>query len=412
MRKLKITTIIFLAGAAVCLTAILFLALSGEGRLGAERDSGAASSGNYRLVLEREIDPNTVDTLKIDYGMTYNDVYFCPTDGEKILIREYMNFSPKENQISRVEQKEGELSVKGVKRNRFLFFSLPFLPGGGAYTEIHVPASLAERLTDLYVRTVNGDIVSDISFRNLEESYASTTSGDLSLPELEAGQIQLSSTSGNVRLTRAVSETLHVSTVSGDIFLGQSQSDTTLSTTSGNVTADRLEGDVRASTVSGDLSLGEVRGDMLFSTTSGITHLGEGTGRFEADTTSGDIRVEELRGNFLIDSTSGDVYVSDGSGCGRADTVSGDVHISLGELTGGLNVSTTSGNAVLELPGTGSWTLDFDSVSGECSTFFDERLHFNKRGNKASGTYGDGENKIDVSTTSGDLRITEYEISD
>lgn len=411
MRKLKITTIIFLAGIAICLSAILYLSLTQgyrwEDLLGVGGYSDAQNPGSYSLVLEKEMAAESVRSLKIDYGMTSNDVYFYATDGDHILIREYMNFTPRENQISTVELNNCELSIRGSRRrNGFLFF-FSFTPQN-AYTEIYLPAKLADELGELYVKTVSGDVMSDLSFCLRESFYASSTSGDILFPEIKSGQMRITSTSGNVRLTNAAAESFHLSTVSGDISVEQAEGDTTVSTTSGNVMISRMDGDIRISTVSGDISLGEAEGNMGFSSTSGIIRLQDGTGPFEADTTSADILVEKLDGSFRMDTTSGDIVISEGSSCGNVNTISGEVRIYLKEMTGNLDVSTTSGNVNFKLPGTDSWTLDFDSVSGECSTFFDDQLQFNKKGNHAEGAYGDGEKTIEVSTTSGDLRITEY----
>ena len=144
------------------------------------------------------------------------------------------------------------------------------------------------------------------------------------------------------------------------------------------------------------------------STTSGEIFLKRQNGDVEASSTSGDIRIGALQGNFEMDSSSGEVQIADGTGQGRADTISGDVQIYLAQLTGDLNISTTSGEVSLRLPETASLTLDFDSTSGECSTFFDDQLSYNKKGNKADGQYGGGAQKVRVSTTSGDLRISQY----
>ncbi len=408
MRKLKISWIVFLSCAAVCLCAMLVLALSGKsggfrGMFGADVDGGW--HGNYELVLEKEIGAGDIRSLKIDYGMTFNDVFFYQGEGEAIVIREYMNFTPKENQITRIEEEGGELAVRGTRRNSFLFFSVP---SWNAYTEIYLPEDFARQLEEVYVRTVSGDISSGLSFKVRKGFGAYSTSGDLYLPEVEAAEVQISSTSGNVNMTAALAEKVSLSTTSGDMAVERTEGDIRISSTSGNITLTRVQGNVNASTTSGDISLGQVAGDMDISSTSGIIGLEEGTGRFEGDTVSGDIRVERLEGEFWINTTSGDASLMEGSGWGKAGTVSGDVKLFLYSLEGNLTVSTTSGYVDLELPKEASLMLDFDSTSGECATFFDEQLEFSKRGNQAEGKYNGGKNRVDVSTVSGDLRITEY----
>lgn len=414
MRKLKIATIVFLAGTAVCLCALLALVLSGSG-IGAGGNVNAGKGGifaggsglwpeDYALVLEKEFSAEGLTNLKVDYGMNSNDVYFYRGEGESVVIREYMNFTPDEKQISSVEEKDGTLLVKGARRNQFWFFSVH---AGDAYTEIYLPENLVGQLEGVSVKTVSGEIMSDISFKTRKTFTVSSTSGDFSFPAVEAEEIQASSTSGNIYMETVQAEKTSVSTTSGDIELERAEGDVKISTTSGTVILGRINGDISASSTSGDISMGVADGDMNISSTSGIVRVREGKGTFDGDTVSGDIRIEALDGSFRMNTTSGNVTLAAGNGWGEAETVSGDVKIFLGSLDGDITVSTTSGNVDISLPETASFTLNFDSTSGECRTFFDEQLKFNKKGNQAEGQYGGGENAVRVSTLSGDLRITE-----
>ncbi len=448
MKKLKIATIVFLGAAGICMCALLILALSGtgfgrgsngkEGEYGADAGVSGLRKEDYALVLEKEFAPEDIRSLKIDYGMTFNDVYFYRGETESVLIREYMNFTPGEKQISGAEVNEGCLLVKGARRRNFGFF---FTGTKDAYTEIYLPADMAGQMEEVYVKTVSGEIVSDSPLAVQNTFQISSTSGDICFPEVRAAEIRMSSTSGNIRVEmlqavktsvsttsgdigvgRAESEMgissvsggvvldwvrgdTVVSTTSGDIGLGETEGALNLSSTSGNFTLERADGGIDVSTTSGDISLGEVEGDMDISSTSGIVRLRKGSGRFEGETSSGDIRLEELEGAFSLSTSSGDVLLASGKGWGTTETISGDVEIVLQGLEGDVTISTTSGNVDMVLTEAASFTLDFDSASGGCSTFFDEMLSFNKKGNHAEGQYGSGENAVRVSTTSGDLRM-------
>lgn len=399
MRKLAIATIIFLVCTAICLCAILVLALSGKGGF----HFGDGGQGYYSLAMEKEIPSGDIRSLKIDYGMTYNDVYFYQSEGENIIVREYMNFTPQEKQISRVREEGSRLTIEGVRRNNFLFFSIG---SRDAYTEIYLPGDMAEKLEEMYVKTVSGSICSQLFFGIRKDFSVSSTSGDIYFPETRAEKMQISSTSGNVHLPEASAEKITVSTTSGDITLEQAEGNVKISSTSGNVILDNVRGDINVSTTSGDISLGQTEGNMDISSTSGIVRLQEGRGIFDAHTISGDIRVEALDGEFRTNTTSGDFTLMKGNGWGKAGTVSGDVKVFLDSLTGDITASTTSGSVDFRFPETVSVTLDFDSTSGECTTFFDQQLRFSKKGNQAEGSYGGGERKVKVSTVSGDLRIT------
>lgn len=365
--------------------------------------------GNYSLVLEEEVPAEGIRSLKLSYDRTFNDVLFLKGTGENILIREYLNFEPEDDQISKVEWDGSELLVKGAGRGVFFgftFFNISFYKDG--YTEVYLPEGCSEELECLNVKTVSGDVLSEIPFLGKGDFSVSTTSGDVFFPKVTAQKIQMSSTSGDIRLAWAESGKISVSTVSGDVMLDRAQGDTALSSTSGEIRSSQLEGKVRISTTSGDISLGKAAGGANISTTSGEVRLESCQGDLDVESTSGDIRVDSQNGLFQMETTSGELSVRDGSGWGRASSVSGDICVFLADLQGDLDISTTSGEVELKLPKEGNFAFHFDSTSGECRTFFDNLLSFNKKGNRADGQYGSGGGTIDISTTSGDLDVRAY----
>lgn len=329
MRTTKIVLLVILCGLIVFLCGILGMGLSNDGGSFFSKD-GAIVSQNYDLVLEKEVEADGITSLLVQYDMNSNDVFFYENTGDTILIREYFNFTPRENQLSTVQQNGGELLIKGRSRNFTSFLSFGNSQNG--YTEIYLPAGF---YADLSVKTVSGDIRSEIPFAQSDSFAASSVSGDIFFPLVEAGNIDMSSTSG-------------------DIFTGQ-------------VTCKRLQ----ASTVSGDITL------------------------------------ENVEGNTDISSTSGDICVRGGNGSRNISSISGEIRLFLEELTDSLEISTTSGDVFIQLPEEAAFALKFSSTSGDCNTFFNDVLSFNKRGTTANGQYGGNSDiKVTVSTTSGSLRIT------
>ena len=399
MKKMQIALIGIIGAMMVFLCVALGVSLS--------RGIPSAGGGNYSLVQEKKFPAQDIRSLKIDYGKGSSgstDVLFYQGTGDEIIIREYMNYEPKQSQLSTIEQSGGELRIQGAGHRFFSFVSIGFR---GAYTEVYLPAGFAGDMEALTVKTISGEISSEIGLTARGGFLASTTSGDMLFPEVQAEKIQVSSTSGDIRLDSALAEKQDISTTSGDITVEQARGETKISSTSGEIRVSALEGPLRTSTTSGDITLGQVTGSIALSTTSGEIRLEEAKGDFDAESTSGDIRVESLEGSFRMSATSGELSVSRASGFGTAHSVSGDIRIFLDELQGGLDISTTSGDVSLQLPKTASLSLHFSSTSGECVTFFDEELSFNKKGNKAEGQHGGGEHSIDVSTVSGDLSISE-----
>ncbi len=107
-----------------------------------------------------------------------------------------------------------------------------------------------------------------------------------------------------------------------------------------------------------------------------------------------------------IVTTSGEISVENGKGYGEAEASSGDVSVSLRSLEGDLDIDTTSGEVRIYLPEDASFAFVFSSASGECETFFDDCLSYNKRGTSAKGDYGSSPDfDISIATSSGDARV-------
>lgn len=213
--------------------------------------------------------------------------------------------------------------------------------------------------------------IAECDFTVEKNFTASSTSGDLFLRNISARKINASSVSGRISIDHAMGEVL-VSTTSGDIMMEQA------------------DGKLDASSTSGDIIIASGKGDRSVSTVSGY------------------IKIEDMEGKFDVGTTSGSIRIEGSSASGMVDTISGDIVISLQELTGNLDANTVSGEVSLPLPGDKGFSLEFDSVSGDCNTFFDDQLSFNKRRTNANGDYEGGGNRITVSTTSGSLRISKY----
>lgn len=383
MKAVKIAAICIFGGLALFFVMILWRGMprgTWSWWLGSTR---VETGPDYELVQEKELPAENINSLEIRYR-NFMSVIFYENSDDTILIREYLNFTTGNNQLSEIKAAGDTVTVQGPKTN---FYTGSFLPAPNGYTEIWLPSKTYDSLS---VQTVSGDIRSELSLALSGTFSAISTSGDITFPGLEAGKTSVSSTSGDIRLESVSAESVSLSTTSGSILTGD------------------LSGDCNVSTTSGDITTGLLSNGGTVSTTSGEIRIADAGQKLSASSVSGDIWVESLSAPFRFNTTSGEITVQSGEGSGKASSVSGDIRLSLTDaLTGSLTLNTTSGDINLALPETSSFYLDFDSTSGDCSTFFDDSLSFNKRGNQASGEYGGkSDNKLNVSTTSGSLRIT------
>lgn len=123
----------------------------------------------------------------------------------------------------------------------------------------------------------------------------------------------------------------------------------------------------------------------------------------QVDTTSGwvDMSLIEPLETFAWDTTSGTLQITAPKVRNfSAGSVSGEVSLSVKEEPETLSIKTTSGSIDLALPEDASFTLDYDSTSGDLSSGLPHRTE--------SGQYlfGDGKAEYQIDTVSGDVRIT------
>lgn len=145
-------------------------------------------------------------------------------------------------------------------------------------------------------------------------------------------------------------------------------------------------------------------------------------------TVSGDINAEKLEGDLDLQSVSGDARLTGGTGPSiNVETVSGDVdildanavevsgHTISGEVSfrgpilanGSYDFATTSGDIVLTLPPSPNAKLSAATFSGRFSsdlpTSHDDTR---RRRHRYDATWGTGSARLDVESLSGDIRIT------
>lgn len=350
MKQTKLILIAILCGVFLVLGGMLIWGITGSGYIrinrGAYEEDGKIL-GKYIKVLEYETPASQVKQLNILFDKNSNDIYFYESENENILIKEYVNKEPSEKEKTTIKEATGVLTVEGKKKNHGI--SLGFNNEHG-YVEVYLPTSYQG---DLKACSISGDILAEMDFILSKET-----------------DFTMSSTSGNIELLKVEAENVDISTVSGDVNIKELNADTSISTTSGDVDVEDCDGDCKINTVSGDVGLEDLKGE------------------FDVSTTSGGLEIERIAGG------------------GEVSTVSGDISLQFDALKADLDISTVSGWVSIYLPKEAALHFDASTTSGEINTFFDEELSFNKKGNKASGTYGDGSAyDIEIDTTSGDVEV-------
>lgn len=229
--------------------------------------------------------------------------------------------------------------------------------------------------------------------KQYEELKAELSSGDLTAEDLKAKRMEFTTSSGDATLERAEGESLTVTASSGDLLLRQITAKTgEIVSTSGDIRVDTWQGGetVSSSATSGDMELGGIDS----------RHV-----RLRAS--SGDIRLTGAgqRAELLdAEMTSGEMVLNDVSGAVRARAAAGDITVRLKEMTGDVNVYSSSGDTVVALPGSASFEFALTNSSGDVEMDFPATYQSNDEHRK-SGIIGSGGKKLSIETSSGQIGV-------
>lgn len=213
----------------------------------------------------------------------------------------------------------------------------------------------------------------------------STSSADVSGERLK-NNLKVDGSSSDIFLEKHRGE-VSVEVSSGDLELVDGEGDVYLEGSSSDVYIDHLKGDVFIDNTSGDIRTYNLEGDLTIDNSSGDLHMKDSHGQLKISTSSGDVSVRDHRGVVDIHSSSGDLEVELTSMEGkrhRLETSSGDVRLDLPEdLDSWITVETTSGEIRSHL------SLEASSIS--------ER--------NLRGRVGSGDSEIEIYTVSGDIGL-------
>ncbi|SHK34431.1 DUF4097 family beta strand repeat-containing protein [Paramaledivibacter caminithermalis] len=149
--------------------------------------------------------------------------------------------------------------------------------------------------------------------------------------------------------------------------------------------------------------------DIIIKTTSGEIYLDyiDNIRNASLKSVSGDIKAECLyTEKTMLESTSGSVKIEDFKGELKCITTSGDIKINVNSLTDNIFCKSISGDTKIQLPEKSEFYLEAKSVSGDVGCEFPIIMEGKLSDNKINGKIGNGKNKINVSTVSGDIKIT------
>jgi DUF4097 and DUF4098 domain-containing protein YvlB len=342
------------------------------------------SGGFYdlELVNEQTTTLDGIDQITIDYHA--DDVEFFTSDTDNLILKEYMSFTPDEDQLTLITQSGSKLKLKGRIRDDINWF---IHPNRGSRMEIYLPANYQGAID---ASTSSGDIDSSLVL-TLTKLRLSATSGNLTMNEVTAAQIDFSTSSGNITIAKA-------------------EGNREFSATSGSIEVYGGSGDTSAATSSGDITIESSTGLLEAEASSGSIVIIDSNGEKELSTSSGDIEIKDSVGYTKASASSGMIEAENLAGAGRFETTSGDLRLEFAdapeEITDDIIVDASSGTAELTIPSTLQFNFYADTSSGTINTFFDDKLNFSDNEHHAEGSVGTAPNiSLKIETTSGDIEV-------
>lgn len=223
----------------------------------------------------------------------------------------------------------------------------------------------------------------------------------------EIQEADLSVTSGEIKAFYLDGE-LNLSSTSGDLEINVVEGKVSCSVTSGNIQAKDIKGELSLGGTSSDMRLKNIEGKLELKCTSGSVFIQDLKGSLNSSQTSGDLDVKGLNGNLIASNTSGDIWIEQNQGSLDLSTTSGDIEAKIQITpTKYYHLETISGDIELFISKNAQADLEIETTSGEISVNIPMLLKEVSR-QAISGTLGKGGAKVEINTVSGDITLEEY----
>ena len=319
----------------------------------------------------------TESVQSLDLGWAAGQVEIVIGDGDEIRLEECSTRTITEKYALRCGVKDNTLYVRYTEPGKVLE-NVPVKD-----LTVTIPQSLAENMQEL--RMDGASAAWKLGGITAERLEFDSASGGLYAGEMTVENADLNAVSGDIELFGSISGEVRAGTTSGAIRIENSASaqKAGLSTTSGTMKLYGTFDEVKFSSTSGDIYAEGAADTVDADAISGTITLAGGYRDIDADTTSGAVSLDIRDVAPEID----------------AGTTSADVIIRSEIAPTELDIDTTSGGVELAIPGGSSFTLDFDTISGDLRSDMPLTM-------KGSDLYsGDGSAEYSISTTSGSLKI-------
>ncbi len=164
---------------------------------------------------------------------------------------------------------------------------------------------------------------------------------------------------------------------------------------------------LKVSTGNGEVTVNKVGGDVQASTGNGAVHIDGTEGTVKASTGNGDVDISNARSAVKVSTGNGRVNVSTSEGPVEVHTGNGSIDVQMSKVTArdDMSFSTGSGSVRVKLPAGYNGELDASTGSGEINSDFELHVQGRLNPRRVRATIGTGGPRLRMSSGSGRLEI-------
>ncbi len=315
----------------------------------------------------------------------------------------------KEGVVLKLNNTSGETIVESNLQDKVIIRTTKVVKAKNQATADQIAAKMRIDIEQvdsvLIVRTEYPDFKSRDFWRNLLNlDWGNSVWVDYHVLLPANSQTHISSSSGNVEVS-GIDRGTNISATSGDVSLENTKGGADIKSTSGDIDLYGVQGEVNLRGTSSDIRVKRISGDMNVTTTSGDIFGEKLEGDLSVSQTSGDLRLFGIDGDIQAISSSGDMDIQQERGSLSLNTSSGDIRVKTNILPSKeYVVNSSSGDVKLYIASQSGAELKLKTASGDinCKIPMQLRVATSK---KVEGTLNNGGAEIAITTASGNISL-------
>ncbi|CAM2007564.1 DUF4097 family beta strand repeat-containing protein [Acanthopleuribacter pedis] len=180
-----------------------------------------------------------------------------------------------------------------------------------------------------------------------------------------------------------------------------------LGTSGGDISASGTEASASVKTSGGNITLSDLKERVHVKTSGGNIRLSNSSDKHELRTSGGDIDIVNAAGDFTAKTSGGDIDFKNVRGPIVCATSGGSIDIELTQDFGGIRASTSGGDIRLRAPANIAANLKAGTSGGSVRMDLPLQVQGKIKSNRIQGTLNGGGESIHLSTSGGDIRVSE-----